>query len=133
MAKTTTSIAAWLTVVNSKKAGMFYKEAFGAIETYRMETPDGGLVLKLSVEGAEFWVSGQSDDANSDETTTENLGGDSIKMILTVDDPDTLFEQALKAGGTEIFPVGEDYGWRLGRLSDPFGLHWEIGKPLINK
>jgi PhnB protein len=53
-------------------------------------------------------------------------------MILTVPDPDTLFLRALKAGATEVFPVGEEHGWRLGRLVDPFGLHWEIGRELIS-
>ncbi|MBY0434611.1 MAG: hypothetical protein K2U26_10925 [Cyclobacteriaceae bacterium] len=95
-----------------------------------MEDPDGGLVVRLSVEGAEFWVSGKSNDSGIDKMTHENLGGDSIKIVLTVDNPDSVFEQALKAGAKEVFPVGEDFGWRLGRLSDPFGLHWEIGKPL---
>jgi PhnB protein len=128
MSKLKTSILPWLSVKNSAKAAIFYKNAFGTIETYRMETPDGGLVLRLSVEGAEFWVSGQTTDG--DESTTEPLGGDSIKMVLTVDDPDAAFERAINAGAQEIFPVGEDYGWRLGRVSDPFGLHWEIGKPL---
>jgi PhnB protein len=51
-------------------------------------------------------------------------------MILTVPDPDSLFLQAMKAGASEVFPVGEEHGWRLGRLKDPFGLHWEIGKPV---
>jgi PhnB protein len=51
-------------------------------------------------------------------------------MILTVPDPDSLFARAISAGATEVFPVGEDHGWRLGRLADPFGLHWEIGRPL---
>jgi PhnB protein len=126
-----TSIQPWLSVKNSAKAGTFYKDAFGAIETYRMEAPDGGLVIKLSVDGAEFWVSGQSTD--EDEAITNNLTQDAIKIILTVENPDAIFEQAIKAGAIEVFPVGEDFGWRLGRLSDPFGLDWEIGKPLTEK
>lgn len=128
-----TSILPWLSVKNSAKAAMFYKNAFDATETYRMEAPDGGLVVRLSVNGAEFWVSGQSNDEDTDEIIGTNLGGDSIKIIITIDDPDTLFEQALNAGAKEIFPIGEEYGWRLGRLCDPFGLHWEIGKPLTNE
>ena len=131
MAQLKTSIVPWISVKNSAKAALFYKHAFGALETYRMETPDGGLVLKLSVDGAQFWVSGQSNDDGSNEIAPENVGGESIKMILTVNDPDAAFAQALKAGAKEIFPVGEDYGWRLGRLSDPFGLDWEIGKPVV--
>lgn len=128
MTKTKTSIQPWLTVQNCTKAGIFYKAAFNATEAYRMETPDGGLVLKLAVDEAEFWVSGQIDD--SGEPLSENLGGDTLKMVLIVDDPDTFFSHALKHGATEIFPVGEEHGWRLGRLVDPFGLHWEIGKQL---
>ena len=123
-----TSIAPWLSVHNSAKAIEFYKSAFGAIEVYRLETPDGGLVAKLSVGGAEFWLSGEATD--QDDLSPELLGGDSVRMILTVTDPDTLFAQALKAGALEVFAVGEDHGWRLGRLVDPFGLHWEIGRPL---
>jgi PhnB protein len=51
-------------------------------------------------------------------------------MILTVKDPDSVFDQALAAGATELSPVSEDYGWRIGRIVDPFGYHWEIGKQL---
>ena len=126
-----TSIQPWLSVSNCLEAGTFYKKAFGAIETYLMETPDGGLVLKLSVNGAEFWVSGNT--TNEDEPNANNLKQELVKLILTVENPDATFEQAIKAGATEVFPVGEDFGWRLGRLSDPFGLDWEIGKPLIEK
>ena len=121
-----TSIAPWLSVRNGAKAVDFYKTAFGAIETYRLEAPDGGLVVRLSVNGAEFWVS----DGSPDSRGPESLGGGSVRMILTVSDPDTLFARALAAGASEIFPVGEGHGWRLGRLPDPFGLHWEIGHPL---
>lgn len=124
----TTSIAPWLTIRNAAKAVDFYKSAFGAVETYHLETPGGGLVVKLSVNGAEFWVSGESID--SSDVTAETVGGDSVRMILTVKDADAVFAQAIEAGASEIFPVGEDFGWRLGRLADPFGLHWEVGHPL---
>lgn len=117
------SLAPWLTVQNGAEALQFYKAAFGAFETYRMEDPDGGVVARLSVDGAEFWV---SDGAGGPEP----LGGGSVRMILTVADPDAIFTQALSSGAAEVFPVSEDHGWRLGRLVDPFGLHWEIGHPL---
>ena len=122
-----TSITPWLYVRNSIKAVNFYKSAFGAIEAYRMESPDGGVVAKLSVDGGEFWLS----DESPGNLSPDSLGGGSARMILTVTNPDALFASVLEAGATEIFPVGEEYGWRLGRLVDPFGHHWEIGRPLI--
>jgi PhnB protein len=118
-----TTINPWLTVENGAKAVEFYQAAFGAVETYRLETPDGGLVVRLSVNGAEFWLSSGSSDVKS-------LACENIRMILTVSNPDSFFENALAAGASEIFPIGEDHGWRLGRLVDPFGLHWEIGHPV---
>jgi len=123
-----TSIAPWLSVQDCVTAIDFYRSAFGAVETYRLESTDGGLVVKLSVNGAEFWLSGAT--TQQVDSKKELLGGDSVRMILTVPDPDRVFQNALKAGATEIFPVGEEYGWRLGRVVDPFGLHWEIGHPL---
>jgi PhnB protein len=122
-----TSIEPWLTVNNGAAAASFYAAAFGATETYRMEDPGVGLVIKFSVDGAGFWISG---DANQENAEAPVAGGGPVRMILTVANPDAIFAQALKAGATEIFPIGEDYGWRLGRLADPFGHHWEIGYQL---
>jgi PhnB protein len=102
----------------------FYKSAFGAKEIYRMEGNGDDLVVKLSIEGAEFWVS------NGQVADDDLLGGGNVRMILTVPDPDNLFLRAINAGAVQVFPVGEEYGWRLGRLIDPFGLHWEIGRPI---
>jgi len=116
------TIAPWLTVRNGEQALRFYRDAFGAKVVYRLEDPGAGVVARLSVNGAEFWL--------SDGQPAESLGGGSVRMILTVADPDAVFKQAMAAGASEIFPLGEEHGWRLGRLEDPFGLHWEIGYPL---
>ena len=120
------SIAPWLTVRSSFKAIDFYKNAFNAEEVYRLEMGGEDLVVRLSIGDSEFWVSNGS----SENKKAESLGGGTVRLILTVPDPDALFAQALKAGATQIFAVGEDHGWRLGRLVDPFGLNWEIGRPL---
>lgn len=117
-----TSLAPWLTVGNSMKAIEFYKSAFGASEVYRLELSEQDIVARLSIEGAEFWV--------SNGVESKPLGGENVRMILTVTDPDALFMRALKAGATQIYPVSEEHDWRTGRLVDPFGLHWEIGRPL---
>jgi len=123
------SIAPWLSVRDSEQAVDFYKSAFGATEVYRLEVPGGGVVARLSVGGAEFWLSAEPPVQGN--FSPESLGGGSVRMILTVPDPDAVFVRALEAGASEVFPVGERHGWRLGRVVDPFGLHWEIGRPLL--
>jgi PhnB protein len=122
------SIAPWISVPDGSKAIDFFKSAFEAKEVYRFEDPSGGLVVRLSVSSSEFWLSQESPERL--KPNPEPVGGGSIRMILMVTDPDVVFARALKAGATEVFPVGEGHGWRLGRLVDPFGLHWEIGHPL---
>jgi PhnB protein len=122
------SIVPWLSVRNSAEAVEFYKKAFGATEVYRHEGSGGGVVARLSVDGAEFWVGDESPDhANF---SPETPGGSSVRIIFTVADPDTLFNQAIKAGAVQVYPVTEGHGWRVGRIADPYGHHWEIGRPL---
>src|SRR3954453_5401635 len=106
------AIEPWLSVRDSLAAAAFYKSAFGAIETYRLEPPEGGPVLKLSVGGAAFW-GGEEPSGNE---AAESVGGGTVRMILTVTDPDAVFSRAIKSGAMEIFPVGEEHGWRLGRI-----------------
>ena len=123
------SIAPWLSVRNSAKAVDFYKAAFGATEAYRLEDPGGSVVARLSVAGAEFWVGDESPEHHN--FSPESLGGGTVRLILTVADPDAVFARAVKAGASEVVPVREEYGWRVGRVVDPFGHHWEIGRPIV--
>jgi PhnB protein len=82
----------------------------------------------LSVGGGEFWVSDESPaHANFSPDT---LGGGTVRMILTVSDPDALYARAVGAGARPVVPMENNYGWRVGRIADPFGHHWEIGRPL---
>jgi PhnB protein len=61
----------------------------------------------------------------------EGLGGCSVRLLLVVEDPGSVVERAVAAGASVVSPVGEEHGWRLGRILDPFGHHWEIGVPLV--
>jgi PhnB protein len=122
------SIAPLLSVRHGARAVEFYKAAFGATEVYHVEDPGGSVVSRLSVHGAEFWVADESPEhANF---SPESLGGGSVRMILTVPDPDGMFARAVTAGAMQVIAVADAYGWRLGRIVDPFGHHWEIGRPL---
>jgi PhnB protein len=126
--KMNTSIVPWLSVRQSHAAVAFYISAFGAEEVFRLEAPDGALVARLSIQGSEFWLSDESPEFGN--FSPETLGGGTVRMIITVSDPDSVFSKALKAGAKEVSAVHEEHGWRSGRLADPFGHHWEIGCPL---
>jgi PhnB protein len=125
-----TTIAPWLSVRRSGEAVEFYKSAFGAVEVYRLDGGEKGVVARLSVDGAEFWVAEESPEHGN--FSPESLNGCSVRMILTVPDPDTVFGQARAAGASEVYPVSEGHGWRIGRVVDPYGHHWEIGRPLAD-
>ncbi len=103
-----------------------YESAFGATEVFRLDAPGGGVVARLSVDRAEFWVGDESSEHLN--FSPDSLGGGTVRMVLTVADPDAVFARALKAGATEVHAVSEEHGWRVGRLVDPFGHHWEIGR-----
>ncbi len=123
------SIAPMLSVRNGAKAVEFYRQAFGAAEMFRLESEDGAVVVQLSVGGAEFWLADESPEYFN--FSPESLGGGTVRLVLIVDNPDAAFERAVKAGATVVWPVADQaYGWRMGRVVDPFGHHWEIGKPL---
>lgn len=123
-----TTIAPMLSVRNGANAVAFYKSAFGATELFLIEAPDGAVVAQLSIEGAEFWVADESPEHKN--FSPESLGGATTRMILTVADPDAVFARAVAAGAIVVWPVHNEHGWYIGRVVDPFGHHWEIGKPL---
>ena len=123
-------IAPQLSVRRGREALEFYKAAFGAVERHRVGGTDDDpeVVAELAVGDATFWVADESPEhANF---SPETLGGGTVRLLLVVDDPDAAVEQAKAAGAREVYAVAEEYGWRLGRVADPFGHHWEIGRPL---
>ena len=122
------SIAAMLSVRNGTKAVEFYKTAFGARELFRVEE-DGAVVAQLAVGEATFWLADESPEHLN--FSPESLNGGTVRMVIVVEDPDALFERAVAAGAKVVWPIdNQPYGWRVGRIVDPFGHHWEIGKPL---
>jgi PhnB protein len=60
----------------------------------------------------------------------KEIGGTTSRTLLVVDDPETVLNRAVSAGADKTAPVSDEHGWRLGRIVDPFGHEWEIGRPL---
>ena len=119
-----TTIAPWLSVQHGARAVDFYRAAFGATEVHRVENESGQIVAQLAIGEAEFWVSDEP------ATSPETLGGASARMILSVEDPDAVFARAVEAGATVVADMYEGHGWRIGRVTDPFGHDWEIARRL---
>ena len=121
-----TSIAPMLSVRKGPMAVEFYQAAFGAEILFKIEN-NGSVVARMAVDGAEFWVGDESPEHLN--FSPETLGGGTVRMVLMVADPDAAFDRAVAAGAKVVVPMKNDYGWRLGRVVDPYGHHWEIGKP----
>src|SRR3954452_11569378 len=119
-----------LSVRRGRAALAFYVEAFGAVVDHQVggTEEDPSVVAQLSVDGAGFWIADESPEHGN--FSPESVGGATTRMLLMVDDPDATVARAVAAGAREVHPVVEEYGWRLGRIEDPFGHHWAIGHPL---
>jgi PhnB protein len=122
-----THVLAQLSVRRGPEAIEFYKAAFGAVVDYQVG--DESIVAQLSVgEDATFWVADESPEHLN--FSPETVGGGTVRLLLIVDDPDATIARAAEAGATVVYPAQDEHGWRLGRVADPFGHHWEVGKPL---
>ena len=120
-----TGIAPWITVSNATEARTFYKAAFGAVDIETHSDPSGALqVAQLWIGAADFWIQ------NDPDAVSAVADNPPVHMILSVDEPDVVFDRAIAAGAREINPMADAYGWRIGKIADPFGHVWEIGRRL---
>jgi PhnB protein len=123
------TITPMLTVNDGRAAIEFYKKAFGADENGRVEADGRIIICELHFEGVTFYLSEESVDTGN--LSPKRIKGTTVRLELTVRDPDAVANQAVGCGAKIIFPVADqDYGYRQGRIEDPFGHQWVIGRPL---
>jgi PhnB protein len=122
-----TSIQPELWVERAGSAVAFYEAAFGAKVMHRVGEGDD-IVAQLAVGDAAFWIGAASSEMRRFSPT--EIKGATCRVLLVVDDPDAFMDRAIDAGAHELSPVDDEHGWRLGRIADPFGHEWEIGRPL---
>jgi PhnB protein len=122
-----TSIQPELWVERASEAVAFYEAGFGA-RVLHLVGDGEDIVAQLAVDDAVFWVSTASD--GGPRFSPPAIGGTTGRTLLVVEDPDAFAARAVAAGATELAAVGDEHGWRLGRIEDPFGHEWEIGRPL---
>ncbi len=124
------SVQVQLSVRDGWAAVEFYRRAFDARELYRFggAGPGEEVVAQLAVGDSVWWVEDESPpDGNF---SPETLGGPTSRMLLIVGDPGAVLDRAVRAGATLVSPPAEEHGWLLGRMDDPFGHRWEVGRPL---
>jgi PhnB protein len=122
-----TSIQPQLWVDRASQAVAFYTNAFGATVLHRVGDGEE-IVAQLAVGDALFWVAAAASSPGRFSPTA--IGGATSRTLLVVEDPDAVLKKAVDAGAAESSPVGEEHGWLIGRVVDPFGHEWEIGKPI---
>lgn len=123
-----TQVTPLLNVRRGLAALAFYEAALGAQTIFQVDDGQGHVVAQLSVDGAEFWLADESPEHQNH--SPESLKGSSARMLLIVDNPDERFDRAVNAGASVVWPVSDQHGWRVGRVVDPFGHHWEIARKL---
>jgi PhnB protein len=106
----------------------FYKKAFGAEERGRLSTPDGKNVLHASLRIGDSAIMLSDEFPDWGSVGPEALQGTPVVIHLYVDDADSVFDQAVRAGAVVKMPL-EDMFWgdRYGQVRDPFGHVWSIG------
>jgi PhnB protein len=122
-----TDIQPELWIDRAAAAVAFYEAAFAAKVLHRVGEGDE-IVAQLAIGDAAFWVS--SGGSAGPRFTPKAIGGATGRTLLVVDDPDAMFARAVEAGATPASEMADEHGWRLGRIFDPFGHEWEIGKPV---
>jgi PhnB protein len=124
-----TELYPFLAVRDVAAATEFYAAAFGAVELNRLEAPDGRVVAELAIDGLRFGLATEAPELGT--PSPETLGATTVRISLEVDDPDGVAARAVAAGASEMFPVRDQpYGMRQGRVVDPFGHHWLVGRRL---
>ncbi len=116
-----------LIVKDAGRAIEFYKQAFGAKEIMRMNSPDGKNVMhcELEIGNSRFFVGCECPEGMS--RSAESLGGTAVSLYLYVEDVDSAFDRAVKAGAQVRVPLTDMFwGDRYGKVTDPFGHEWDL-------
>jgi PhnB protein len=123
-------VAPHLHVQDAAAALSFYEQAFGAVEAYRLTSPDGTIIYaEVRIGGAPFSLGEATTDGVSPSPMA--LGGSGVAIDFIVPDVDALVSRAVAAGASVVFPVqNQFYGMRGGRIKDPFGHVWIVSTPI---
>jgi len=120
------SLTIYLGVKGASEAIEFYKKAFGAVQDFRLDSPDGRVAHAALRVGNSMLMLGEPCDEGV-LGSPETLGKVPSGLYLYVEDADQVFQRALEAGAEQVMPMSDQfYGDRSGTLRDPYGHVWFI-------
>jgi PhnB protein len=124
------TVTPYLVINGAANAIAFYERAFGAVETFRLDTSEGRIIhAEIRVGNSPIMLTDGSPDFPFMQST-DDLGGSPIQIYLYLPDADSVFTRAIEEGATEVMPVEvHDDGDRRGGVRDPFGIIWWIATP----
>ena len=121
------TITPFVTVRDAARAIEFYKQAFGAKEKGVMKGPEGKVMhAELVIGDSIIMLADEFPEFGS--LSPQSIGGSGTGLHIYIEDVDSAFDRAVKAGATVEMPVADMFwGDRYGKLRDPFGHKWSIG------
>ena len=120
------TLTPFLTVRDAARAIEFYKQAFGAVERGVAKGPDGKVMhAELKIGDSIIMLSDEYPEFGA--LSPLSTGGVGMGLHIYIEDVDSAFDRAVKAGAIVEMPVADMFwGDRYGKLADPFGHKWSI-------
>lgn len=121
------TVTPYLVVNGAADAIEFYKKAFGAEEVVRMAGPgDAVMHAEIRIGDSNVMLS-EEFPGQQGIGSPRTIGGTSVNLHLYVEDTDSAYERALRAGATSVMaPQDMFWGDRYCKLLDPFGHSWAL-------
>lgn len=120
------TLTPYLVLNDASRAIEFYKQAFDAKEVVRMGGP-GGKIGHAELKIGDSMLMLSDEMPGSGNRSPQSLGGSPVSLFVYVENVDSVFNQAVKAGAKADMPP-QDMFWgdRFGKLTDPFGHSWAL-------
>tara|TARA_R110002096_G_scaffold32485_9_gene94409 strand:+ start:6309 stop:6755 length:447 start_codon:yes stop_codon:yes gene_type:complete len=122
------AVALSLTVKDAEAALEFYQQAFGAVELFRMGSPDGSVGhAEFQIGETRIFISGEFADWQAFAMPEGSRS--SCLFCINIENCDAATAQA-KEAGAEVLVAPEDnfWGMRSSVLLDPYGYRWTLGQ-----
>jgi PhnB protein len=121
------ALTPYIIVKGAAKAILFYTEAFGARELYRLCEPGSGKIghAELAIGRGKLMLADEYPDWGA--LSPASLGGTPLSLHLYVADVDAALRRATSHGATVLRAARDEFfGDRAATILDPFGHQWQL-------